>query len=100
VKEQLATYIESYIKNPRMDEIPAILDIFQIKKFQKGDLFKSPFKPIDKIGFLINGSVRVFILKENGDWEEATVTLNGIEIAAQPTPHRERIEQCGNRGIR
>jgi len=27
VKEQLAIYIESYIKNPRMDEIPAILDI-------------------------------------------------------------------------
>ena len=40
---------------------------FQIKKIQKGDLFKSPFQPIDKIGFLINGSVRIFILKENGE---------------------------------
>jgi len=67
VKQQLATYIESYIKNPRMEEIPAILDIFQIKKFQKGDLFKPPFKPIDKIGFIINGSVRVYALKDNGE---------------------------------
>ncbi len=32
-----------------------------------------------------------------GDWTEATVTINGMEIAAQPNPRRERIEQCGNR---
>lgn len=32
-----------------------------------------------------------------GDWVETTVTINGVEIAAQPNPHRERIEQCGNR---
>ena len=28
---------------------------------------------------------------------ETTVTINGEEIAAQPDPRRERIEQCGNR---
>lgn len=67
MKEQLAIFIESYIKNPRTDEIPAILEIFQIKHFQKGDLFKSPFKAIDKIGFLISGSVRVYVLKDNGE---------------------------------
>ena len=33
----------------------------------------------------------------SGDWMEATVTINGEEIVAQPNPHRERIEQCGNR---
>ncbi len=32
-----------------------------------------------------------------GDWVEATVTINGVEIAAQSNPRRERIEQCGNR---
>lgn len=32
-----------------------------------------------------------------GDWEETSVTINGIEIAAQSIPHRKRIEQCGNR---
>ncbi|NRB47939.1 MAG: T9SS type A sorting domain-containing protein [Saprospiraceae bacterium] len=33
----------------------------------------------------------------SGDWVETTVTINGEEIAAQPDPRRERIEQCGNR---
>ena len=32
-----------------------------------------------------------------GEWIEAAVTLNGVEIAAQPILHHERIEQCGNR---
>jgi len=32
-----------------------------------------------------------------GEWIEATVTINGAEITAQPVPRRERIEQCGNR---
>ncbi len=32
-----------------------------------------------------------------GDWAETTVTINGMEIAAQLNPRRERIEQCGNR---
>lgn len=76
MKEQLATFIESYIKNPRTDEIPAILDIFQIKKFQKGDFFKPPFKAIDKIGFLISGSVRVYALKDNGEKVTGSVLSN------------------------
>jgi len=33
----------------------------------------------------------------SGDWVETTVTINGMEIPAQPNPRRERIEQCGNR---
>ena len=33
----------------------------------------------------------------SGDWIEATVTINGVEIPSQPNPRRERIEQCGNR---
>jgi len=32
-----------------------------------------------------------------GDWFEATVTINGVEIQAQADLHDERIEQCGNR---
>lgn len=32
-----------------------------------------------------------------GDWLEASVTISGVEIPAQANPHRERIEQCGNR---
>jgi len=33
----------------------------------------------------------------SGEWVEATVTIDGQEISAQPTPRRERIEQCGKR---
>ncbi len=33
----------------------------------------------------------------SGEWVETTVTIDGVEIAAQPAPRRERIEQCGNR---
>ena len=32
-----------------------------------------------------------------GNWVETSVTINGEEIAAQPNPRSERIEQCGNR---
>ena len=32
-----------------------------------------------------------------GDWFEATVTIDGVEIQAQADLHDERIEQCGNR---
>ncbi len=32
-----------------------------------------------------------------GDWQEATVTINGVEIPAQADLHDERIEQCGDR---
>jgi len=80
VKEQLATFIASYIKNPRMEEIPAILDIFQLKKIQKGGLFKHPFKAIDKIGFLISGSVRVYVLKDNGERITGNVLSNNAFV--------------------
>ena len=33
----------------------------------------------------------------SGEWMETTVTIDGMEIPAQPVPRRERIEQCGNR---
>ncbi len=33
----------------------------------------------------------------SGDWVETMVTIDGVEIAAQPNPRSERIEQCGNR---
>lgn len=32
-----------------------------------------------------------------GEWVEAAVTINGVQITPQPMLHRERIEQCGNR---
>ncbi|MEM7659873.1 MAG: T9SS type A sorting domain-containing protein [Bacteroidota bacterium] len=33
----------------------------------------------------------------SGEWVEAAVTINGVEITPQPMLRRERIEQCGNR---
>ena len=67
MKERLACFIESNLKNVDEREIEAILKIFHLEDFKKGAIVKNANKQCTKLGFLISGSVRHVILKNNGD---------------------------------
>ncbi len=67
MKEQLEYYIKSTLKNPKEEEINAILEIFHLKKFQKNEYFKYHDEICKNLGFIIEGSCRHCIIKNNGD---------------------------------
>ena len=67
MKEQLEGFIRSKVKGPNEAEIAAILEIFQASKLVKGDLFKDHNQVCDKLGFVISGSTRHFVIKPNGE---------------------------------
>ncbi|MEL7531589.1 MAG: hypothetical protein AAFN10_09790 [Bacteroidota bacterium] len=66
MKEQLEYFIRTSLKNPKDDEIKEILEIFRIKEFAKGDHFKKKDKVCNKLGFILEGSARHYLLKKNG----------------------------------
>lgn len=66
MKEQLEYFIRLKLKHPIEEEIKAILEIFQLKTFAKGDVFKDAGKVCKNLGFLIEGSVRHYAIKNNG----------------------------------
>lgn len=67
MKEQLADYIKSRLKNPNEEEIKAILEIFRLKHFKKGEFFKHHTKHCHQVGYIIEGSCRHFAIKNNGN---------------------------------
>jgi len=73
MKDILEKYIRAQIKKPKDSEIKDILVVFEEKKLKKGSFFKAPFTSSKEFGFLVEGSLRLVIFKENG--EESTVRL-------------------------
>lgn len=67
MKTQLEHFIRLNVKNPDDEEIMAILDIFHLKHFQKGEYFKQSSKVSTELGFIVEGSVRHYAVKNNGD---------------------------------
>jgi CRP-like cAMP-binding protein len=67
MKANLVEFIKARVKQPRTDEIDAILDIFEEKHLAKGDIFKQPNTISKDLGFVVSGSVRMFAVKDNGD---------------------------------
>lgn len=67
MKEQLEYYIRANLKNPKEEEIKDILDIFQLKKLEKGEIFKDHRKVCRNLGFIVEGSLRHFAVKKNGN---------------------------------
>lgn len=67
MKNELVNFIKKIVKKPNQNEINEILEIFTPKNFKKGDLFKEAYDNSDKIGFILSGAFRNFIIKENGD---------------------------------
>lgn len=73
MKEVLEKYINDHIKKPNKQEIKDILVVFEEKELKKGAFFKAPFTIGKEFGFLVKGSLRLVIFKENG--EEITARL-------------------------
>jgi|TARA_B110000503_G_scaffold44719_1_gene73017 CRP-like cAMP-binding protein len=67
MKDQLEHFIRLNVKNPNDEEIKAILEIFHLKHFQKGEYFKQSNNLSTEIGFIIEGGVRHYIVKNNGN---------------------------------
>lgn len=67
MKQQFENFIRSTINNPIDAEINAILEIFHLKHFAKGEHFKYCYNISKQVGFILEGSVRVYAIKKNGD---------------------------------
>jgi CRP-like cAMP-binding protein len=67
MKDQLEHFIRLNVKNPNDEEIKAILEIFHLKHFQKAEYFKQSNKVCTEIGFIVEGAVRHYIVKNNGN---------------------------------
>ncbi|MEL6721362.1 MAG: Crp/Fnr family transcriptional regulator [Bacteroidota bacterium] len=74
MKEQLDLFIRHNLKNPKEEEISDILEIFQLKHFQKGDYFKQEDRICQKLGFILEGSMQHCVIKQNG--EEVTLRVS------------------------
>lgn len=73
MKEKLEYFIRSVVKNPCEEEIKDILEIFHLETLPKGEHFKHRSELCTKLGFLVEGSVRVYATKSNG--KEITVKI-------------------------
>jgi len=67
VIEQLEYFIRVSLKNPYEHDIRSILEIFQLKQFQKDDYFKHHDKLCKHLGFIVEGSFMHYAIKDNGD---------------------------------
>lgn len=60
-------FIASHSKTVDQKEIDDILNICSVRHLNKGDFFKHHMDLCEEIGYLAEGSVRVYIHKDNGD---------------------------------
>jgi len=67
MKKNLEDFIRERVKKPNDTEIEEILGIFCEKKYKKGELFKSPDKIIEALGFLVKGSSRSYFYNQKGE---------------------------------
>lgn len=67
MKKQLEYFIRLNLKQPNEKEIKEILDIFHLRNYKKGDVFKDYTEISKEVGFIIEGKVRFFMMKDNGD---------------------------------
>ena len=67
MKGQLENFIRSIVTNPIEQEINAILDIFQERKYSKGEHFKYHNQICTEFGYIVDGSLRQYVVKENGE---------------------------------
>jgi len=73
LKDALEKYIREKVKTPSEEEIQEILDIFELRHFNKKEFIKEPFTICKEIGFLVKGNVRAVFYKNNG--EEVTFRI-------------------------
>ncbi|WP_422858438.1 Crp/Fnr family transcriptional regulator [Flagellimonas sp. S174] len=67
MKEQLECFIRSIVTNPIEEEINDILGIFHERYYDKGEIFKHQDKICTEFGYIVDGSLRLYVVKENGE---------------------------------
>lgn len=67
MKASFEHFIRLHVKHPRDAEIAEILDLFEEKSYAKGEYFKMAHVIAKEIGFLVEGSAKSVIVKDNGD---------------------------------
>ena len=67
MKNPFEDFIYRRVKKPRDYEVQEILSIFSMKKYDKGALFKEGNTVVKKLGFLVNGSARTYVINDKGD---------------------------------
>lgn len=73
MKVELENFIRSKVKYPKEEEILEILNCFKVHSLKKGTYFKEPFTKSMELGFLVEGALRMIIIKNNG--EEVTARI-------------------------
>ena len=93
MKDYFEKYIKTKVENPSEKELQEILNIFEIKNFEKKEFIKRPFTISKEVGFLVKGSVKGAFHKNNGDeatfrlLEENSFISDAISITTkEPTP--------------
>lgn len=81
MKAQLEHFIRATVKNPDEAEIREILGIFSEHSFSKGDIFKKSNTISQELGFIVSGSARSFIVKDNGKVITGQITTDGNFLA-------------------
>lgn len=79
MKKELELFIRSTVPNSIDEEVDAILEIFHERKLGRGDHFKRHDEICKEFGYIVDGSVRHYVVKDNG--EEMTgsiVTKNNL----------------------
>ena len=74
MKAQLRKFILETAQTAREEEISAILDIFEERVYPKGSYFKESGTCSQELGFMVTGSARSYIVKDDG--REITGMLN------------------------
>ena len=89
MKNYFEDFIRERIKKPQDVEIQEILEIFQEKKYKKGQIFKEQYTVIKELGFIIKGSARLVIINRKGDEITAQV-LNINSFLSDPIGLRRK----------
>ncbi len=81
MKDKLEDFIRAKVKFPKEEEIAEILNCFEIRSLKKGDYFKEAFTKSRELGFLVEGAMRMIIIKNNGEEVTARIIQENTIIA-------------------
>lgn len=81
MKNKLEDFIRTKVKHPKEEEIEEILNCFEIQTLKKGTYFKEPFTKSKELGFLVEGALRMVVIKNNGEEVTARIIQENTIIA-------------------
>lgn len=67
---KLDIYVQKYKLNTLFDHVPQ----FRLKEFEKGDIIASPLKPLNDFYFIVEGSIHIYSIFQDG--ASSTITIH------------------------